>query len=207
MIQVRWLPLMGRALGVWVLVAMFFYYCGATLLQLALPWLQWIANLLSVNYHAELSLGLGDKGTVINIVARVTDDIFQYNIPIAPKGTELTGAGTLVHALTPLVILFTLIIAWPGSLRVVLARILVGVFIGLAILSCSLPFLLVSHIDEIFYNALQNAAKKPMPQPAIISWVMFMEMGGIWLLPIVGALGCVASTQQFKWAQQAKFSI
>lgn len=203
--QVRWLALTGRVLLVWVLVAVFFYYCGATLLQLVLPWLQWIANVLSVNYHAELGLGSGDKGTVINIVAQVTEDIYQYNIPIAPKGAELTGAGTLVHALTPLVILFTLIIAWPGSLRAVLARMLVGVPIGLAVLSCSLPFLLVSHIDEIFYTALQNVAKKPMPQPAIISWVMFMEMGGIWLLPLIGALGCVASAHHFKWTHQANF--
>lgn len=187
--------LLGRFVLCWVLVGGFFYICGAFIIQGVLPLLQWVANGMSADYQAQLSMSGGGNGTIINIVATLTSNIYQYNYPIAPKGTVLRAAGTLVHALTPLVILFSILIAWPGSLRAIILRGLLGLPAGLIILTLSLPFLLVGHIEGRLFSALQNIADREMPMPAIMQWVMFMEMGGLWLLPIVCAIGCVAITQ------------
>lgn len=185
--------LLGRFVLSWVLVGGFFYFCGAFILQAVLPWLQWIANGLGEHQQVQLSMGNGGKHRVINIVATLSADIYQYNYPIAPKGTVLRAAGTLVHALTPLVILFSLLLAWPGSLRALILRTLLSLPASLIILSLSLPFLLVGHIQSSLFNALQNVAQREMPMPLILHWVMFMEMGGLWLMPLVLAISCIAA--------------
>jgi hypothetical protein len=192
------MPLARRILIVWALVAVFFYWAGGLIVHMVLPWLEIVTNLLAKNYHADLSIGTGTQGTVINILATVTSSIYQYNIPIAPKGAQLAAAGTLAHALTPLVIFFALIFSWPGSFKAVLTRAFIGVPIGIAILSATMPFLLTSHIEEIFHSALQTVAQKNMPLPFVMTWVILMEMGGLWLLPIIGALGCVVFSRQIK---------
>jgi hypothetical protein len=194
MMPITWLPLAGRFLVVWALVAVFFYYSGEFIVRVFLPWLATVTNMLAEYFHADLSIVPDKQGVVIKILARVTQDIYQYNFPIAPKGAELTAVGTLAHALTPLVIFFALVLSWPGSFKALVLRVVMGVPVGIVLLSAILPCLLVSHIEGVFHSALQTVAKKEMPMPFIMTWVIFMEMGGVWLLPIMGALGCVAVT-------------
>ncbi|HMW47976.1 MAG TPA: hypothetical protein PKD17_05695 [Cellvibrionaceae bacterium] len=191
----KW-PLITRLMAAWLVMAVVFYSGGAFLLQQALPLVQWIANSLSDNYTAQLSLGSSEQGAIIQIAATVSRNIYYATLPIAPKGAVLTGAGTLVHTLTPLVILFSLLIAWPCPWRVLALRLVIGALLGLLIILGTLPFLLISHIEGTLHAAVQQFLPNPVPMPKVFYWVMFVEMGGLWLLPILAAMGSIALTQR-----------
>ncbi len=195
--------LLLRFVCAWAASAGVFFCAGEILLAPLLPLLQWIANGLSTDYLAQLSLASTEQGSIIKIMARVSHNLFQYSIPVAPQGAELSGAGTLMHALTPLVILFALVVAWPGPGWQVFTRLLLGVPLGVFIMCGTVPVLLVSHIESTLYNAVQNVATEALPMPAILYWVMFMEMGGLWLFSILAALIVITLAQ---WLHIKRFA-
>lgn len=188
-------PLIARLLLAWLLMAAVFYSAGNLIVQQALPLLQWLANSLSDQYAARLSLAESEQGAIIQIAATISQNIFYGSLPIAPQGAVLTGAGTLVHALSPLVILFSLLVCWPAPGRVLALRLAIGALLGLLIILGTLPFLLISHIEGTLHAAVQQFLPNPVPMPKVFYWVMFMEMGGLWLLPILAAMGSIALTQ------------
>jgi hypothetical protein len=190
-------PLIARLLLAWLVMAAVFYSAGHLMMQQVLPLLQWLANSVSDQYAAQLSLGASQQGAIIQIAATISHNIFYGSLPIAPQGAVLTGAGTLVHALSPLVILFSLLVCWPAPWRLLILRLVLGAVFGLLIILGTLPFLLVSHIEGTLHAATQQFITEPVPMPRVFYWVMFVEMGGLWLLPILAALGTIGLSHSF----------
>ncbi len=189
--------LIVRLLLAWLVMAAVFYSAGHLMVQQVLPLLQWLANSVSHQYAAQLSLGASQQGAIIQIAATISHNIFYGSLPIAPQGAVLTGAGTLVHALSPLVILFSLLVCWPAPWRLLILRLVIGAVFGLLIILGTLPFLLVSHIEGTLHAATQQFITEPVPMPRVFYWVMFVEMGGLWLLPILAALGTIGLSHSF----------
>lgn len=199
--SIQWLTLAVRFLISWSLVTIFFYFSGEFIIRILLPYLAFICNLLSQNYHTELFLGDGSQGMVINIAATVTHDIYQYNVPIAPTGARITAAGGLVHAMIPLVVLFSILLSIPTTFKRTLFQLAIGIPISIIILTCTTPVLLTSHIESIFYSALQNVTHKDMPTPLIMQIVEFMEIGGLWLFSLLGAVICILISAKINTAK------
>ena len=172
-----------------------------------LPYLEFWVNTLADHYRATLFMGTGAQGGVINISATVTADIYQYNFPIAPKGAQFTAAVTVAHALIPWVVIYSILLLWPGSFRQLILRLWLGVIAAILVISLTEPALLAAHIEEIFYAALQKIANQEMPMPRLLYWVMFMEVGGIWWLSINMAIVCIwisARLDAFIWRGAGK---
>ncbi len=176
---------------VWLLVSICLFNFGEWIIQALLPYLRFCVNLLGHHYTAELSINNSVTGKIISLVATATEDIYRLKIPIAPKGTAFTGQATLLHALVPMVILFTILFSWVTTRSRFVAQVIVGVPMALLIFTLTTPMLLLSHIEQVFHAAAQNYAGKELPIPVIMDWVVFMEMGGVWLLPIIGAFLCI----------------
>ncbi len=181
----------------WLFVSIFFFMCGEWIIHILLPYLSFWTNLVAHNYSAELNINTSQTGKIIAIVATATEDVYRLNIPIAPKGTSVTGSGTLMHALVPIVILFTILFSWPTTFKKQVTQIIFGLVIMLLLLALTTPILLASHIEEVFHTAAQNYAGKELPMPLMMRWVVFMEIGGVWLLPINGAFLSVKSSDFF----------
>jgi hypothetical protein len=187
----------GRFLIAWLLVSIFFFLCGEWIIQALLPYLTFVTHSLAHHYSAELNIVDNPTGKIISIVATATEDVYRLSIPIAPKGTQVNGSGTLLHALVPIVILFTILFSWPVELKKMFAQVLLGLPFTLLILALTTPPLLTSHIEHVFHTAAQNYAEKDLPMPFAMKWVVFMEMGGVWLLPIISAFLCVKANGLF----------
>ncbi|MES2821999.1 MAG: hypothetical protein V4732_00255 [Pseudomonadota bacterium] len=180
-----------RLIIVWLLVSIFLFYFGEWIIHGLLAYLRFCVNLLGHNYTAELSIDNSVTGKIISLMAIATDDIYRLEIPIAPKGTAFTGQVTLAHALVPTVILFTILFSWFTTRNRFITQIIVGMPMALLILTLTTPMLLSSHVEQVFHTAAQNYVGKELPMPFIMEWVVFMEMGGVWLLPIIGAFLCI----------------
>ena len=104
-------------------------------------------------------------------------------------GAHLTAGIHLYHALVPVVILYTGVFAWPvrrhGERLLLLG---LGVPVAVLILGATVPFLLESHIETMLLAQAGQGA--PDGAPFVVDWAVLVESGGLWALPLVGALLC-----------------
>jgi hypothetical protein len=187
----------ARLIIVWLCVSVFFFMFGEWIIEVLLPFLTFVTNLLAENYGAELNIASSDAGKIIEIVATATEDVYRLEVPIAPKGTSITGKATLMHALVPLVILFTILLSWSVEIKKFLIQVVLGFPVALMILGLTTPMLLNSYIENVFHSAAENYSGKELPLPLMMDWVVVMEMGGVWLLPIIGAFFCIQASAAF----------
>jgi hypothetical protein len=176
-----------RLIVVWLLVSLFFFIFGEAILQLLLPYMTWLVNLMANNFHVELKIF--DGQFIMSAIA--TQDVYRFNIPIAPKNTRIPANASVLHALVPIVILCTILLSWPNSFKKTIASMGFGLISSFILLSVTTPFLLVSHVERVFFTAAQNYAGTALSPPLIMNWIVFMEIGGVWLLPIIFAFLCV----------------
>lgn len=193
-----------RLIVAWLLVSIFFFVSGEWVVRALLPYLTAVTNMLAHNYTTELSISNNSTGKIIAIVATATEDVYRLEIPIAPIGTRINGSGTLMHALVPIVILYTILIAWPAALTKLFTHIVLGVPATLCMLALTTPMLLLSHIEQVFHTAAQNYAGKELPLPFMMNWVVFMELGGMWLLPMVFSFLCIKLSAFFVFGAKRK---
>jgi hypothetical protein len=110
---------------------------------------------------------------------------------VIPEGLRLTTAGSLVHALVPLVILWSLIIAWPATVvREKVSLLLLSLPATLITVALTTPFLLAGRM-EIMFSEMAFQRGEQREEPFALTWLLFTEGGGRWLLPIVMAACCI----------------
>lgn len=185
------LKLSFRLLVAWLALSLIGIMIGEQLITLLLPFFSDIINAMSSRYSHALSLTNLNGRAMIEITARLTQAIRATNTLALTPGETVTAAIDVWHVLVPLVILFSLLIALPTRrARESLQRLLLAMPVALIILAFNTPALLAGHIEMQLSRFIQNVGGIPN-DPFLIRWVVFMEMGGRWLLPIVGAASCV----------------
>ena len=129
-------------------------------------------------------------------MVRITAQLFDGPVALAPlgiyHGAEVKAAIYLEHTLLPVVLLYTVLGAWPQpDWRRRMVVMLAGVPGALLALALTAPFLLAGKI-EMLLQERAAAAGVPRAEPAILRWMLFTEGGGRWLLAIVLALIIIA---------------
>lgn len=164
---------------------------GHPLIDTLLMPLASITDTLSGAYTAHLSWEPGTTDMV-----RITAQLFDGPLALAPlgiyNGAEVKAAIHLEHILLPVVLLYTVLGAWPqpdGRQRIVVM--LAGVPAALLALALTTPFLLAGKI-EVLLQERAAAAGVPRAEPGILRWMLFTEGGGRCLLAIVLALLIIA---------------
>lgn len=159
---------------------------GALLMPIAL-----ITDTLSEIYTAQVSWQPGTTDSV-----RIIAQLFEGPLPLAPlgihAGAEVKATIHLQHALLPVVLLYTVLGAWPQpDWRRRMMAMLLGVPGALLAVALTTPFLLAGKVEMLLQerSALAGIVRA---EPAVLRWMLFTEGGGRWLLAIVLALLVIA---------------
>jgi hypothetical protein len=181
-----------RLLVAWLALSLLGIIAGRQLITLLLPFFSEIINAMSSDYSHVLDIVQANGETMIEITATIIHPIKATHSLMISPGKTLIASIHVVHVLVPVVILLTLIAAWPVDRpRTRLQLLLLSVPMGFIILSFTTPSLLAGYIERQIGSLILSVGGTP-EEPFLFDWIVFQEMGGRWLLPIVGAVFCVA---------------
>jgi hypothetical protein len=156
-----------------------------------LPFFTTIIDKISPDYSPVLNIAMHEQAYSIDLLANITRPIRLSGEKFLPPGTLLTAGSHVIHTMVPMVILFTVLIAWPVKrIKERVIVLLLGLPMVYIVLGLTTPQLLAGRIAiKIFeYKAREGIVP---PEPFIIQWMIFVESGGRWLLPLAGAISCV----------------
>ena len=185
------LTLSVRVLLTWIVLSLLFFIIGKYLISFLLPYFTLLMNTVTDSYSSALSIKKIDGSVLIHTSTLITQPIYIASYPVSPSGATLNAGTNLVHSLVPFVIYYTAVLCWPNTTykeRIVLC--LLGIPVLLLIMSISVPALLIGHIEAALLNAAEDIAKRQLSTPFVMQWVIFLESGGRWLFPLVGAMVC-----------------
>jgi hypothetical protein len=139
-----------------------------------------------------LNIGLHENAYRIELLANVVRPIRLSAEKFIPPGSLLSSGTHVVHTMVPIVILFSVLIAWPvRRIRQRVILLVLGLPTLLLVLGLTTPQLLAARVEmKIIEYKLQEGIISP--EPFLIQWMIFLETGGRWLLPLVGAVACVS---------------
>ncbi len=180
-----------RLLLCWLLLSVLVFVFREQVALALLPIFNLAANIFSDGYVAKILLAEGEKGAVLQINALVAQDMYRQNIAIAPAGTVIKAGGTLIHGLVPLVLYLVALLSWPARLKVTSLALLLSIPVLLCVLVFTEVTLLVGQVEAIIFNAASNVSAKPLSEPFIMRWLVFVEVGGRWVIPLVAAAVCL----------------
>jgi hypothetical protein len=192
--RVELIRLLLKGLSVWLLISGLFWWLGDCLLQALLPLFEAVVSQLSREISPAIKLmpsleSVGDS--TINLSAWVLSPIYLNEQQFIPPGTELTSSAHLLHALVPVVIELAIVMVWPVSAwsqRFLLIGL--GFFTALLVILATIPTLLLGHLEVTFQEVAQTG-NRPRLVPWFLDWMIFCELGGSWLLAILGAWLCI----------------
>ncbi len=177
-----------RLIAAWAVASTVGYVVGSALLRPGLPAVasavQWLAPYLST----EVTIVGDDAAAQIQLNARVHDPIVLGSGYIIPVGQATPARANVIHALVPLVIFFSVLVAVPvDNWRQRVLGLVVGLPFGYALLLLTTPFQLVGLIEA---SVQQLAAELGLSRPPllVLRWMLLMEGGGRWALPVAAAL-------------------
>ncbi|QWF71469.1 hypothetical protein KEF85_03025 [Methylomonas paludis] len=183
--------LVWRGLATWLLLSLLGWFWAQPLLGWFIPYIEWIIGLAANAYRAHVSLN--GAGAEANLELQM---VLQQPLALSAQqtlkpGIKLTVVHHVLHDLAPLIVEFSLLLIWPVvSLRQRLLLLLAGIPAAFAVLGLTTPFVLLGLLEiqlqqiALYYHFIR-------PEPWILQWLYFCEMGGNWLLAISAALLCV----------------
>lgn len=168
---------------------------GQQLVIFLLPFFSDIVNAMATSYTHVLSIVEQKGDAMIQIAATINEPIRITGNTVIRPGQTLIALIHVMHVLVPVVILYSLLVAWPiETIRQRVQSLVLGVPISLVILAFTTPCLLAGHIEIQLMSLLRSRGGAP-DEPFLLTWMVFIEMGGRWLFPVAGAVVSVAISQ------------
>ena len=169
----------------WVLFSALGLLLGGPLLRVATPLLSRAVAVLAPDLMIYVEC-VESAGPVpdVRLDARTTRALPIALDRVIPPGSPLPSRATGIHVLVPLVILFTALCALPARgwrERACLAALALP--FGVAVLLATTPFQLLGLIETALQDYAANAGLE-RPEPWLYRWMLFLEGGGRWVLPI-----------------------
>lgn len=172
-----------RLILAWLLLSACILFQGERLTRPLLPFVSYVISMIQSDYRAILKINSDEPG-LIQMQATT-----RRSIPSIIAAEERLITGThITHALVPLMIFFSILWSWPVEnyqKRVVL--LLLGVPLSFSIVALTVPFQLSGNVELLFQHFAEYYKVKK-ESTFILSWFIFLEVGGRWLLPIVLAV-------------------
>jgi hypothetical protein len=183
-----------RVLLTWAGLAVVLLIGGRVLLTAMLPLFNVFIDLMQPDFVPSLEIARDADGWVVRLRPLIAKAIAVGPGTIIPPGTRLDWFSTsLDHTLVPILLFFTALLSWPTtSAREWGLRVLTGLPALLVVLLLSAPILLIGRVQMWLTElAVRNGA--PFHEPAWVTFMIFMESGGRWLLPLVAAVACISA--------------
>lgn len=185
-----------RLLGAWLCLSIAGYLGGEKIVELCRPLLGIAISIIGPDYSNALRIvdKAGERHLLLDAHA-LRPIPLGAGITVPPL-QALPASASVVHILVPIVILFSVILAWPARNAGERLRMLAyGVPGGLAVLLLTTPAQLVGLI-EIALQEYATSHGSPRPTPYVLNWMFLMEGGGNWVLPVGVALLAVAAARR-----------
>jgi hypothetical protein len=180
-----------RLLTAWLGLSALGFFFGKEIIAPLLPFVSWIVGLIEPGVSALVTVQQHEGNEMVHLSATTLRSLEISKSLVIPEGLRLTAAGSLVHALVPLVILWSLIIAWPATVvREKVSLLLLSLPATLITVALTTPFLLAGRV-EIMFSEMAYQRGEQREEPFALTWLLFTEGGGRWLLPIVMAACCI----------------
>jgi len=194
----RLLRIATRLVVVWALLCAAAIGFGRPALTLALPLFDRVIAAVQDDFAAGVEMAQdgkaqNGKGWVLRMQPTLVRPV-RLNAELAmPAGTRLRWFATHVdHTLVPPLLFLMALLAWPPDRRSeLLIRLLVALPMFLLILALTAPIQLVGQVQMVLAE-LAALAGEPQREPPLVTLMVFMESGGRWLLPLAGAVLCIA---------------
>ncbi len=182
-----------RLIIVWVCLSMLSLLLGDRLMRPVLPLVSSVISSIQSDYRPKLEINKSHPD-LIHMQATT-----RHIIPsIAAIGAKLTAGAHISHALVPWVILFSVLIAWPVEcFRQRILLLMLGFLLSMLVVALTIPFQLAGSIEMMFQRYAQQYGVN-REKPFLLTWMLFLEVGGRWLLPIMLAIGTCLSLQSMK---------
>lgn len=188
----------------WAIFSALGLLLGGAVLRASTPLLSTAVAALAPDLMAHVEC-VASSGPVPDLLldARTTRPLPVAGTRMIPAGQPLPSRATGIHALVPLVILLTALSAVPAydwRERALLA--VLALPLGLVVLLSTAPFHLVGLI-ELALQDYAAGAGLVRPEPWSYRWMLFLEGGGRWVLPIGLALGGYALVRRWTRTQRS----
>jgi hypothetical protein len=177
-----------RLCAAWLVLSALGYWQGAAFLRLCAPLISATVRLIAPQLTSHVEIVTDQAQAEVLLDARVARPLRLDAQHVIPTGQPLPSRANAIHALVPLVIFFCVAFAAPARDRRERALSLVLAFpIALTVLVLTTPFQLVGLIEMAIQ---QHADSRGIvrPEPLSLTWMIFLEGGGRWLLPVAAAL-------------------
>ena len=164
---------------------------GRVLVDALLPLLTVIAEGVSDDYTAALMWDRADPDMLL-IQAQFLNPAGGLSALGIHFGAQVEAGTHVQHALVPPVLVYVLLGVWPVT-TVARRLMLLAAGVPAALLSLALttPFLLAGKVETLVQDYAARSAIVRR-EPLVLTWMLFCEGGGRWLLPLLLGLACVA---------------
>lgn len=185
-----------RVVFVWMLVCAAVYVAQRPLAAATLPYFEWMIGLLQEDFSAALRIVDHAGHPAIEMTPYLLRPVpLTEQLALRPFIAMPPTVVNVDHALVPMVLLLTGVAAWPWARRrEAIVRALLTLAVSPLILAIGTPVLLAGRQQIAFIEAaLQHGAR--FHEPYLVTFMIFMESGGGWLLPLIAAAACVLASR------------
>jgi hypothetical protein len=194
--QRKWLITFYKGLAAWLFLSLSVWYFQA-----------WLGKGLCLLSTFPLTLMTTEISPLVKLTQTGADYSLELSawvlrpIPInadmtIPPGTELKSSTHLLHILVPVIIEWSVLLVWPvqrWTQRLLLIG--TGILSAVVLVLATLPATLLGLL-EISFQQVAVLSTEPRPVPWFLDWMIFCELGGAWLLAIIGAWLCIQLQQK-----------
>jgi len=186
-----------RLILAWLFLSILVLFQGDRLIRPVLPFVSSVIEFIQADYRATLKIS-DNQPDLIQLQATT-----RRIIPsITGSGAMLTAGAHVSHTLVPLVLFFTVLLAWPlDKTQHRLILLILGIPISLILVALTLPFQLAGSLENMFQGYAQQYSVN-REKPLLLSWMLFLEMGGRWLLALVLAISSCILVQSLRSKQK-----
>lgn len=172
----------------WLVVSALGYWQGTAFLRLCAPVISATVRLIAPELTSHIEIVTENAQAQVLLDARVARPLRLDAQHTIPTGQPLPSRANVIHALVPLVIFFCVVLAAPARDLCGRGLSLALAFpIALVIVLLTTPFQLVGLIEMAIQQHASGLGLE-RAEPFTLRWMILLEGGGRWILPIAAAL-------------------
>ena len=189
--------LAAKGIFVWLVLSIAGFFAGEKLITLLIPFYETVIESASEGYLANIHIETVEhKENQIVLAATALKAKPITETRALPAGVTIESKITVVHALVPMVILFTIVFTWPAQSVLERFWLCVAAIPALLLVSALTgPLQLLGQLEIGFQNAAMNAGFI-REQPLVLKWMLLTEGGGRWLIPALAGVACGGITNK-----------
>lgn len=184
-----------RLLLAWLVLSIGGFWYARPIAQVLLPYFDLCLHVFNRDWQPMLAVAREHDNYSIHLVATARQSIPVTSTVAVEAGRTITTGVNVVHVLVPIVVFVSVLVAWPvRDLRARIRLLFFALPVLLLVVALTGPSVLAGKM-LIPLQDLALAAGAHRPEPLLLTWMLFVEVGGSWLVALVAAIGCAALAQ------------